>query len=295
MDEVIKISITGDLGSGKSTVCEILKSKQSFVVYSTGKIQRQIAILHNMSTYELNQYAEAHPEIDDEIDHALMKLSFFDQNIVIDSRMAWHFVQNTFKVYLTTDRLVAAGRVMCDFRGSSEGYTDIHDAERQLAARKRSENARYQSKYRVNCAKLRNFDCVIDTTLIPQEEVADRILAQQKIWSGGDKTPLVLLSPLRLFPTGDMRRLTAPTHEETEKIKILFVNDDFYIFDGHRAVAAHARLGRKVIACDLVAEDNETVVPGISAWQYVRDACSITRIHQWESYNGFSFLSYPNR
>ena len=37
------ITITGRLGSGKSTVCRILADKDGYEIYSTGKIHRQIA------------------------------------------------------------------------------------------------------------------------------------------------------------------------------------------------------------------------------------------------------------
>ena len=37
------ITITGRLGSGKSTVCRILADKYGYEIYSTGKIHRQIA------------------------------------------------------------------------------------------------------------------------------------------------------------------------------------------------------------------------------------------------------------
>ena len=39
----VKISLAGDLGSGKSTVGAILAEKLSAAVYSTGTIQRKIA------------------------------------------------------------------------------------------------------------------------------------------------------------------------------------------------------------------------------------------------------------
>lgn len=37
------ITITGRLGSGKTTVCRILSDKYGYEIYSTGKINRAIA------------------------------------------------------------------------------------------------------------------------------------------------------------------------------------------------------------------------------------------------------------
>ena len=39
-----------------------------FEIYSTGKVQREIAQRYGMTTLEFNEYAETHLEIDDEID-----------------------------------------------------------------------------------------------------------------------------------------------------------------------------------------------------------------------------------
>ena len=63
----VKISLAGDLGSGKSTVGAILAERLSAAVYSTGTIQRKIAEEMGMTTLQLNQYMETHPEIDGKI------------------------------------------------------------------------------------------------------------------------------------------------------------------------------------------------------------------------------------
>ena len=49
------ITITGNLGSGKSTICKILEDKFGFEIYSTGKVQRELARQMNMTTLEMNQ------------------------------------------------------------------------------------------------------------------------------------------------------------------------------------------------------------------------------------------------
>ena len=68
MNEFYKISLTGDLGSGKSTVCKIISENIGAEVVSIGTIQRAMAKEMNMTTYEFNSYMESHPEIDDKFD-----------------------------------------------------------------------------------------------------------------------------------------------------------------------------------------------------------------------------------
>jgi cytidylate kinase len=172
----VKISITGDLGSGKSTVCRYLKERYGFNVYSIGAIQRTLAEKYNMTTYEFNRYMEKHPEIDGEIDAALTEIGKRDEDMILDSRMAWHFVPDSYKVYLAVETDTAARRILDDRRGAVETYSSFDDARRKLLERKASENLRYRTKYGVDCANLENFDLIVDTTFIRPQEAAEKIM-----------------------------------------------------------------------------------------------------------------------
>jgi cytidylate kinase len=70
-----KISLAGDLGSGKSTVSKILIERLGAEYYATGVLVREIAERHGMTIGELNIYMETHPEIDHEIDDGLKALA----------------------------------------------------------------------------------------------------------------------------------------------------------------------------------------------------------------------------
>ena len=62
------ISITGRLGSGKSTVCNIMKERYGFQIFSTGAIQREYARRLGITTLELNQRMDENPNLDKDID-----------------------------------------------------------------------------------------------------------------------------------------------------------------------------------------------------------------------------------
>ena len=172
----VKISLAGDLGSGKSTVGAILAEKLNAAVYSTGTIQRKIAEEMGMTTLQLNQYMETHPEIDGKIDDGLRALEHSPENIIIDSRMAWHFVPSSFAVYMAADARVAAERILKAGR-SSEPFASVEEAMRSIADRRASEAARYFQLYGVHIKDLENYDYVVDTSYITPEEAAAHILA----------------------------------------------------------------------------------------------------------------------
>jgi len=169
------ITLTGDLGSGKSTVSKILTERLNYDYIYTGKIQREIANRYQMSTLELNQYAETHPEIDEEID-ATFKALNDSTHLIVDSRLAWFFIPDSFKVYLTCDLMVAANRISNDRQRKNEQYISQEEAVQNIIARKESENKRYMELYGADCSDLSNFNLTIDTSFVTPEEVADKII-----------------------------------------------------------------------------------------------------------------------
>jgi len=171
-----KITITGDLGSGKSAVSKLLKASTGFPIYSTGAILREIAQNRGMTVLELNQYAETHPEIDDEIDDFSRNLGKQSRSVIVDSRLAWFFIPNSFKVFLKVAIDEAVRRIMGHDRGATESYRDAETAKRDILARKQSENARFLELYGADCADMTNFDLVVDTTHRTPEQVNALIL-----------------------------------------------------------------------------------------------------------------------
>lgn len=169
------ITVTGELGSGKSHVCRLLSERLGYRVVSTGSIQREIAKEMNLSTLELNKLSETCPDIDHRIDSNIIALAS-SSNLICDSRLAWHFLPKSFKVCLTVATEIAAQRVLNDTKRSGERYQSLDETIAALKARRASELLRFQQMYGVDCGNLENFDLVIDTSGIPPETVCDRIV-----------------------------------------------------------------------------------------------------------------------
>lgn len=166
-----KITITGDLGSGKSAVSRILCDRTGFEYVSTGRIQRQLAMDMGIDTLEMNRLADTDPSIDQKIDGIFVGLGNDPGRYVVDSRMAWFFLPGSFKVYLQADIRVAAARILSDPERNSEQYATVEEAIQKIQARKQSENERFLSKYGADCANLDNFDLVVNTSNRRPEDV----------------------------------------------------------------------------------------------------------------------------
>lgn len=181
MNTIPKISLTGDLGSGKSHVSRVLSEKLGFRIVSTGSIQREIAAKYNMTTLELNEYTKTHPEIDDEIDGTISRLQDTKESLIFDSRLAWHFAPKSFKVYLTVNIDEAARRIFNDNR-TSENYQSIEEAKNKILARRKSELERFKDYYNVDYSDLKNYDLIVDTTEITPEEVCEIVIEAFTLW-----------------------------------------------------------------------------------------------------------------
>lgn len=209
------ITITGNLGSGKSTVARIISEKYNFEVYSTGKVQREIARQMNLSTLELNQLMMSDHKYDNMIDDTVARISREnrDKDIIFDSRLAWHFVEYSFKVFVTVNLDVAAERIMKDQRGSVESYSSIEEAKALLAERAKTEMIRYKEIYNLNYMDFSNYNLVIDGTYCTPDTMADVIVNEAKEFYANPDKPLIrLVSPKSFLLEG--------ISEEEEKVRL---------------------------------------------------------------------------
>ncbi len=154
------MSVTGDIGSGKSAVSRLLRQATGYPLYPTGALQRRIAARSGMTTLEPNKYSETHSEIDDEIDSESIRLGKTDESFIIDSRIAWHFIPHSFKVYLVVDLGIAAERILGDSGRTGEAYDDLDTAVSDIRKRRQSEVDRFRATYGIDLSDLGNYDLI---------------------------------------------------------------------------------------------------------------------------------------
>ena len=171
------ITITGQLGSGKSTICNLIKDRYGYEIFSTGAIQREVAREKGITTLELNKLMKVDHSLDDIIDATTTKLSVErkDDKLIFDSRMAWHFAQDTFKIFLMVDPRVAAERVMANQRGEEETYASVDDACAKLVERSQVEQKRFMELYGVDYYDVNNYNLVVDSSRLTPEEIVNVI------------------------------------------------------------------------------------------------------------------------
>lgn len=166
-----RITITGDPGSGKTTFARAVVEKTGYQLITTGNIFRKLAAEKGISLAALNELAEKQAEIDAQVDDYLKSLNDEPGDIILDSRMGWHFIRNSLKIRLTVDPEVAVQRIFHDNAELREKFTDLNEAMNEVERRRASEIARYRNLYGVDIGDPANFDLVINTSHKAPEDV----------------------------------------------------------------------------------------------------------------------------
>lgn len=298
------ISIAGNLGSGKSTICKILKEQYGFEIYSTGAIQRKIADQMGISTLELNQKMAENSQIDSLIDETTAKISAEQEipPIVFDSRMAWKFAKETFKVFTIVDPAIAAMRVIHTRLDKVESYSTEDEAREKLLLRSKLENERFKQIYGVDNFDYRNYHLIVDTSFSTPERVCEIIIAEYNRFCNGvsEAKTSIFISPKSLYPTQSIRCINYKfVKEKTDDfscqknpIVIMPIDGYHYIIDGHhRALAAIGKTDYvKAFLCD---NDNYPLMcDKENLLSEIQSVC-LSSLYDYEDVGGFTFASYP--
>ena len=175
------IALSGDIGGGKSSVATALQQLLGYDVIGTGAIQRTIAQKRGVTTLELNKISQTDRSIDDEIDTFVINLGKTGDKLIIDSRLAWHFIPKAFKVFLSVDPLLGAERVFSASR-SDEDNPSLQKTLENNARRQAFEDERFQKLYDVKFREPGNYDLVVDTSHDSPEQIAAQIKSHFEQW-----------------------------------------------------------------------------------------------------------------
>ncbi len=183
------ITLAGKLGSGKSSTANKVAEILGYNRVSTGDFMRTIADRHGITLAELQKLAETDPTTDTELDD-LNKETGTKENIVLDSRLGFFFIPESFKVFLELDPKIAAERILVDAEKNPNrqkenvgGFQNAEEIEKSITERLASERKRYKDLYGIEDQTApSNFDLVIDTSKFPLDTVAQKIVEGYKSW-----------------------------------------------------------------------------------------------------------------
>lgn len=181
------ITICGGLGSGKSSTAKMVAEKLGFKHFSSGDFFRQVGVELGLSVNELNKKAETDPQIDYLTDEKVRDCNNRNK-LVIDSRTAFHWIPESFKVYLDLPVDIAKERVLNSLkentlRQQSEQSSTLEEVYEKMQERFESEQKRYWDLYKINNKDMSQYDLIVDTNKNNLQEVVDIIVSEYKKWS----------------------------------------------------------------------------------------------------------------
>lgn len=167
------ITIAGKLGSGKSSTAKKIAKLLNLEHFSSGDLMRSIGKERGLSIKEIALVAETDLSVDKQIDD-ILKSMINKENIIIDSRLAFHWIPDSFRVYLDINSDVASKRMFQDLednesRKRSEYSESIKEMKQHMLERHESDVRRYQKLYGIDHTDHNNFDLVIDTGLVEND------------------------------------------------------------------------------------------------------------------------------
>jgi len=183
------ITIAGSLGGGKSSTAQKVAETLNYRHYSSGDFFRSIANRRGVSLVELNKIAETDLSIDKEVDERNKEIGEME-NVVLDSRLGFYFIPDSFKVFLEIDPLVASKRILKDKKNNLNrnkedvnSFDTTEDILNSISERLILEKKRYKELYGIDDNTSHNhFNLVINTEKISLKKVTKKIEEEYNNW-----------------------------------------------------------------------------------------------------------------
>ncbi|MCA9361975.1 AAA family ATPase, partial [Candidatus Kaiserbacteria bacterium] len=149
------ITISGKPGSGKSSTADKVAELLGYTRHSSGDMVRRVLAKNHMTLEEYNAKARTNHDLDDQVDEQLRALRD-KKDIVVDSRLGFYWLPESFKVYLDLDLEIATARIFKDTISNSArsavgtSSTSLTDVSRQVRERMLTEQSRFRELYGVD-------------------------------------------------------------------------------------------------------------------------------------------------
>ena len=190
-----------------------------------------------------------------------------DEVWLIDSRLAFHNIPESFAVRLTVRDDVAAKRLLDDnTRGDEDNnYQSFEEAKNKVIERKQGEQERYKRRYGIDLEDEENYNIIIDTSYSDVDEIADTILICLEHDRDGKEYAKKWASPKVFIPTQSIRDTCGMSwstkmrfkdiensiknegYDQSQPIEIVEADGIFYLMEGHHRNFASAKAGKTLI------------------------------------------------
>lgn len=177
------ITISGEPGSGKTTVGRLLAKRLGLPHVYAGDLYRQEAKRRGLSLEQFNALCERDHSIDRELDRA-MEARARQGDVVLEGRLAGYFAAKgglpALKVWLTAGDEVRARRVAQREEGEWREVLRVNED------RHRSDAGRYREIYGFDLADKSVYDVVLSTDESTPEDLVEQLVGRARERFGRD-------------------------------------------------------------------------------------------------------------
>ncbi len=165
------VAVGGPPGSGKSTAARRVADLLGLAYHSAGELFRAEAKARGLSLEAFGRYAEAHGEVDAELDRRMQALA--RPGALLEGRIQGPLCRRNGlavdQVVITAEPAERARRL------AARDHQSVEEAAQAIAVREAVEQARYRRFYGIDLAR-EPADLTVDSTHLSREEVVDRIV-----------------------------------------------------------------------------------------------------------------------
>lgn len=170
-----KITIFGLAGTGKTTAGKLLAEKLGYAYMSSGNMFRSYASNMGVTLNQFEEIANATDEYDRKLDNDVALYGKNHDNFVFESRLAWHFIPDSFKINLICGFEERLKRIALREDKSFDQVNEETTHREELITK------RYKEYYGIeNFADSKNFDFSVDTGPNNPEKVVEIIITELK-------------------------------------------------------------------------------------------------------------------
>lgn len=172
------IRVGGNIGAGKTTLCNMLAVYLGYRYFSTGNVFRDMAKKRGLTIEEFYSQISSEPALEKAVDKGQTALMNTIDNLIVEGRIA-AFLPCSFKtvnVFLKVDEEEGARRILRREENKERSFEEILNLSRQ---RVEEERARYRALYGIkDHLDEHKYDIIIDTSpMSPEEALAATVIA----------------------------------------------------------------------------------------------------------------------
>jgi len=168
----VRITLSGEVASGKSTIGKLLADKLNYSFTSIGERTRSFAAQRCNSITEFQKECLLNPELDKQLDRQFSDECNAKEDLVIDYRLGFRFIQSAFHIFLKVSEETAIKRLQKANRQNETYHT--------LRERNASFKQQFINTYGIYFTEESNYDLILNVDNKVPEEIVEEILCRIK-------------------------------------------------------------------------------------------------------------------